>query len=366
MKASDTVEVRAGTGRQGSLDYVDAGLLKGLSLDGRRSASDLARELGIGRAYASKKLRALLKRRGVRIRAFTNPTALGYRAGAVTRIQVAPGQMNQVADTLGSMPWVCLLMITCGREDMVIFSMFPSADDMSAFLTDGLAKVRGIQSTETLIIADWRVRHFLAEPGTGFYSYLSSRPVDHDHHPKNSKSGPSDAAKKDADPGLDIDILDLKILDEIEREPRQQVSVLARKVGVSQKSASARLHGLLAANVTRVGVYTTPFEVGLNFFPVVGMKVSMDKVGTLLKKLEALPDVYFTVRVSGRYDLLVGTMFAGPVDVSRFIWQKLAAMPGVLSMETTIGLEIGKWSLPYLAGARLDCIAERKADIDAS
>jgi DNA-binding Lrp family transcriptional regulator len=366
MSASGTAEDRAATGRQGNLDYVDAGLLKGLSLDGRRSASELARELGIGRAYASKKLRALLKRRGVRIRAFTNPTALGYRAGAVTRIQVAPGQMNQVADTLGAMPWVCLLMITCGWEDVVIFSMFPGADDMSAFLTEGLSKVRGIQSTETLIIADWRVRHFLAKPGTGFYSYLSSRPADHDRHLRTSRPGPSDGEKKDADPGLDIDILDLKILNEIEREPRQQVSVLARKVGVSQKSASARLHGLLAANVTRVGVYTTPFEVGLNFFPVVGVKVSMDKMGALLKKLEALPDVYFTVRVSGRYDLLVGTMFAGPVDVSRFIWQKLAPMPGVLSMETTIGLEIRKWSLPYLAGARLDCIAEGKAGIDAS
>ena len=366
MSASSKAEDRAATGRPGNLDYVDAGLLKGLSLDGRRSASDLARELGIGRAYASKRLRSLLKRSGVRIRAFTNPTALGYRAGAVTRIQVNPGQMNQVADTLGSMPWVCLLMITSGREDIVIFTMFPSADDMSAFLTEGLVKVRGIQSTETLIVADWRVRHFLAEPGVGLYSYLSSRPADHDGHLKASKPGPSDAAKKDAHPGLDIDLLDLKILSEIEREPRQQVSVLARKLGVSQKSASARLHGLLAANVTRVGVYTTPFEVGLNFFPMVGMKVSMDKLGALQRKLEALPDIIFTVRVSGRYDLLVGTMFAGPVDVSRFIWQKLASMPGVLSMETTIGLEIRKWSLPYLAGARLDCIAEGEAGTAAS
>jgi DNA-binding Lrp family transcriptional regulator len=365
MRASRTVGDRAAEGPPGRLDHVDSGLLRGLSLDGRRSASDLGRELGIGRAYASRRLRTLLKRKGIRIHAFTSPRALGYRAGAMTRIQVAPGQMKAVADMLGSFPWVCLLMITCGPEDIVIFSMFPSADDMSGFLTEGLVKVRGIQSTETLLISDWRVRHFLAKPGTGFYSYLSSRPASQDTPRKSLRPAPSMSAKKDLNTDPGIDLLDLSILSEIERDPRQQVSVLAKRVGVSQKSASARLHGLLRANVTRVFAYTTPFEFGLNFFPMVGMKVSMDKIAALQAKLEALPDVYFTVRVSGRYDLVVGTMFAGPVDTSRFIWQKLAPMPGVLSMETTIGLEIKKWSLPYLAGARLDCITEGKAGIRA-
>ncbi len=362
MSTSRKVENRVAAARNGGLDHIDAGLLRGLSLDGRRSASDLGRDLGIGRACASRRLRALLNRKGIRIHAFTNPTALGYRTGAMTRIQVAPGQMKQVVDALRSFPWVCLMMITCGSEDIVMFSLFPAADDMSGFLTDVLVKVRGIQSTETLIIADWRVRHFLAKPGTGFYSYVSSRPAGPDTPRRSLKPGTSGSAKEEpvVDPG--IDEMDLRILSEIERDPRQQVSALANKLGVSQKSASARLHGLLQANVTRVFAYTTPFEFGLNFFPMVGMKVSTDKMSALLARLEALPDVYYTVRTSGRYDLVVGTMFAGPVDVSHFIWRDLAAMPGVLSMQTTIGLEIKKWSLPYLAGARLQCISEGKAD----
>ena len=167
--------------------------------------------------------------------------------------------------------------------------------------------------------------------------------------------------ERDSTPGLGIDLLDLKILSEIEREPRQQVSVLAKKVGVSQKSASTRLHALLAGNVTRVAVYVSPFEIGFNFFPIIGMKVSYEQAEAVSAKIESLPNVLWTARVSGRYDLVVCAWFDGPLGVSRFLRQELTAIPGVLSTETTIGLEARKWSLPYLAGARLRMLAGKEA-----
>lgn len=340
----------------GSLDATDSGLLRGLSLDGRRSASDLARELGISRAYASRKLQALLKRKGIRVRAFSSPTALGYRAGAMTAIRVSPGGMAGAVEVLRSFPSVCLLMITSGREDIVIFTLFPAAADLSTFLREDLAGVPGVQSTETLIMSDWRVRDVVSEPGAGFYSYVSTPSAGRNglEGPKTLRSGP---VMRDPGPSTGLDLRDLKILREIERDPRQQVSVLAKKVGVSQRSASARLHSLLKGGVTRVVVYTSPFAVGLSFFPVTGVRVAPGEVEAVSARLEALPSVFWVNRVSGRYDLIVGTMFAGPVAVSDFVWQELARIPGVLSMETSIGLEIRKWSLPYLAGALLDSLA---------
>jgi DNA-binding Lrp family transcriptional regulator len=360
MSALPTAEDRSSRGEKRGIDATDAGLLRGLSLDGRRSASDLARELGISRAYANKKLQALLKHKGIRIQAFSSPTALGYRAGAMTGIKVLPDGMAAAVGALRSFPGVCQLMITSGREDIVIFTMFPTAADLSAFLTEDLAKIPGIQSTETLIIADWRVRNVVSEPGTGFYSYLSFQSAGRNGAANSLKPSPSRQMLKDSDLDSNLDLLDLTILKEIERDPRQQVSVLAKKVGVSQRSASARLRSLIARNVTRVVVYTSPFEVGLNFFPMIGMRVSPAEVDAVSAKLESLPSVFWTVRVSGRYDLVAGTLFAGPLDVSHFVWKELAAIPGVLSLETTIGLEIRKWSLPYLASARLDGLAREQ------
>lgn len=340
----------------GALDAMDAGLLRGLSLDGRRSASDLARELGISRAYANRRLQALLKRKGIRVRAFSSPMALGYRAGAMTAIRVSPDGMAAAVEALRLFPSVCQLMITSGWEDIVVFSMFPTAADLSAFLTEDLARVPCVQSTETLIMSDWRVRDVVSAPGAGFYSYLSFQSASRNgpDGPKTPRSGPATGGSGSG-PGLEF--LDLKILREIERDPRQQVSVLAKKVGVSQRSASARLRSLLERGVMRVVVYTSPFEVGLNFFPMTGVRVSPGELDAVSARLESLPNVFWTVRVSGRYDLIVGTMFAGPIDVSHFVWQELARIPGVLSMETSIGLEIRKWSLPYLAGALLDSLA---------
>lgn len=344
---------------KGGLDAIDTGLLRGLTVDGRRSASDLARELGISRAYANRKLQALLGIRRIRIRAFSSPTALGFRAGAMTSFQVSPGGMEAAVGCLRSLPEVCLLMITAGRQDLVAFTMFPTAGDLSTFLTEELGQTPGIRSTETLMIGDWRVRSVLSDPGVGFYSYLSSQPESRNGPhggPRAAGSSPAGAPHSAA-----VDPLDLEILRAIERDPRQPISVLAKSVGTSQKSASGRLRSLLAGDALRIGVYFSPFEIGLDFFPIIGMKVSPAEVEAVAARVESLPNVFWMVRLSGRYDLLVGTMFAGPRDVARFVWNDLAGIPGILSIETSIGLEISKWSLPYMAGAYLDCLARARS-----
>ncbi len=358
MSASSTEEnglsLRAG---EDGLDAIDTGLLRGLTVDGRRSASDLARELGISRAYANRKLQALLKKRRIRVRAFSNPTALGFKAGAMTNIQVSPGGMDAAIGCLRSLPQVCLLMITAGGQDIVALTMFPSAGHLSTFLTEDLGRMPGIKSTETLMIADWRVRSVLSDPGVGFYSYLSSQPGNR-NGPHGGKA--ADFAQAGMSPDSTIDRLDLEILRAIERDPRQPIAVLANSVGASQRSASARLRSLLAGDALRIGVYFSPFEIGLDFFPMVGMRVSPAEVEAVAARVESLPNVFWMLRVSGRYDLLVGTMFAGPREVSRFVWKDLAGIPGILSMETSIGLEISKWSLPYMATAYLDCLARAR------
>lgn len=355
MAALSVIDGPAGWGGEGGLDSTDAALLKGLSVDGRRSASDLARELGISRAYASRKLRALLQRKGVSVRAFSSPVALGYRAGAMTGIRVVPGGMAAAVEALRPFPGVCQLMTASGREDLVMFSLFPSAADLSAFLAEDLGRVPGVRSTETLIMSDWRVRDGAGGPGAGFRSLLPA--------PSAGRGGPEGCGPgmKGDGAGTGLDLVDLKILREIELDPRQQVSALARKVGVSQRSASGRLRSLMEDGVVRVAVGASPFEAGAGFFPMVGMKVSPGEAGAVAARAESFPGVLWVARVSGRHDLVVGAVFAGPHEASRFLWQELAAVPGILSMETGIGLEVRKWSLPLMAGALLDSLARGRA-----
>lgn len=89
----------------GSLDEVDARLLKALSLDGRVRLADLARDVGLSAPSVAERIRRLedsgvIEGYGVRI----NPAALGLPISAWLRIRPIPGQLQKVAELLRKLP----------------------------------------------------------------------------------------------------------------------------------------------------------------------------------------------------------------------------------------------------------------------
>jgi hypothetical protein len=73
----------------------------------------------------------------------------------------------------------------------------------------------------------------------------------------------------------------------------------------------------------------------------------------VVAKVKELPNVHLLARVIGRYDLVVWTMFRHPNELSRFLGKELGAIPGILSVESLIGLELRKMSFSYLASTYL-------------
>jgi hypothetical protein len=54
--------------------------------------------------------------------------------------------------------------------------------------------------------------------------------------------------------------------------------------------------------------------------------------------------------------VLVGTIFLSPLDLTHLLGKELDTIPGVLSTETIIGLEVMKTSFGYLASSYLERI----------
>jgi Lrp/AsnC family transcriptional regulator for asnA, asnC and gidA len=343
------------------LDSLDLKILKEMGLDGRQPTSYLAKKLGISRTYASKRFQRLLDRKITRIAAFTHPLALGYRTMAVTGVQVSPGELNTVADSLCALPDVNMLIIAAGWQGIIIWTIFANPVDLSRFLTRELGNISGIKSTETMMVIEWRVS----------LSYLSSdqwRSMLFSY-PPSSYSAPLDnrqerkstlAQQTDQGPNLSIDELDLVILKEMEQDGRQPVSDLAEKLGISRANASARLQRLLDKQITRIVAFTSPLDLGYHTNALIGMRVSPKELDTVMDKVGTLPNVYGVAKVVGRYDIFIGANFPGPTDLSRFLVRELGTIPGLLSMEITIGLELRKTSFEYLASSYLQRIEQYK------
>ncbi|MCX6000741.1 MAG: AsnC family transcriptional regulator, partial [Chloroflexi bacterium] len=117
------------------LDGLDLRILTEMEADGRMPVSDLAKRLGISRAYAQRRFRRLLDRKVTRIMAVTNPLALGYRTFAVTGIKVSPDRLQAVAGRLRSIPNVIHASVTAGWADIAIYTMFTDPADLPQFST---------------------------------------------------------------------------------------------------------------------------------------------------------------------------------------------------------------------------------------
>ncbi len=322
------------------LDQIDLIILQEMEQDGRRSVSDLGKKLGISRAYAGRKLQRLLDSQVTRIVAFTNPAVLGYQTVAIIGLQVLPGKINEAANRLAELPNVHLVVTTAGQQDIIIWTMFQSHAELSEFLGRALGTVPGITSTETMIVLEMRKLSF------SFVTASTAEGRDFQLHHENM---PLQNANSALD--IEVDRLDLMMLKELEKDARQSISDLARKMGTSRASASSRLQKLLDQQLTRIVAFTNPLILGYNFFTFIGIKVSPGEIDAAASKLGAFRDIFMVAKTAGRYDIIVWAVFKSPLDLSAFIMGELAGIAGITSTETIIALELRKMAFMYLASS---------------
>ncbi len=329
--------------KKDGLDHLDLMILTEMEADGRRSVSDLAKKLGISRVYAGKRLQNLLDQQITRIVAFTNPLILGYRTVAIVGIQVLPSEVHAATKKLSELANVHLVLIAAGQHDIVIWSMFRSQNELSDFLGRELGAVPGVISTETMIVLHMRKLSF---------SFLTASKGGATQNSGQRNNGQFRYFPDDAD--IEIDQTDLMILKEMERDARQPVSTLARKLGTSRSQVSNRLKRLLEEQLTRIVAFTNPVFLGYNFFSLIGMKFSPSEIDEAVDRLSELPDIFMVARTAGRYDVVVWAVFKSPLELSAFLTGELAAIPGITSTETIIALELKKMAFMYLASSLKD------------
>jgi DNA-binding Lrp family transcriptional regulator len=80
---------------------------------------------------------------------------------AFVLIQVARGQVGALAQTLADLPGVAEVYSVSGPHDLVAIARVASADDLSILVTDRLAGLSGIVSTQTLLAFRAYSRHDL-------------------------------------------------------------------------------------------------------------------------------------------------------------------------------------------------------------
>jgi Lrp/AsnC family transcriptional regulator for asnA, asnC and gidA len=141
----------AQSGRRPALDDLDKAIIRCLQLDGRRPYAQIGRELKVPEATVRQRAERLISRRVVQVVGVTDPLAMGFQQPALIGLKVDAVKLEEIAQKIAALDEVTYLVVTAGRFDLMCEVVCADNDHLLRVLTEDLAKIRGIRSTETLV-----------------------------------------------------------------------------------------------------------------------------------------------------------------------------------------------------------------------
>ncbi len=138
-------------GRRPALDNLDKSIIQCLQADGRRPYAQIGRQLKVPEATVRQRAERLISRGVVQIVGVTDPLAMGFQQPALIGLKVEPGKLDDIAERIAALEEVTYLVVTAGRFDLVCEVVCEDNEHLLRVLTESMAGIKGIRSTETLV-----------------------------------------------------------------------------------------------------------------------------------------------------------------------------------------------------------------------
>ncbi len=142
--------MRAPTG----LDPLDVEIIRLLQRDGRLPYSAIAARFDVAEGTVRKRVTRLLEEGYLRLVGVANPFKVGMDVVAIIGLNVARQKMAQSRTHLQRLEPVRYIAITTGTFDFIIEVVLPSMQDLLRFLVSDLARVPGVNHTETSLVLE--------------------------------------------------------------------------------------------------------------------------------------------------------------------------------------------------------------------
>jgi len=301
-----------------NLDELDLSIARELKLDARQSSRKLAAKLGVSGTTISKRVRRLVDANILSFCCLTDPALLGFQAKALFCLKTTPGKEDKVVQALQRHGCVQNVSLVAGRYDVLVFAIFRDNRRQLQWMTNELGTMEDVLSCEEVhqlqIIKD-------------SLGYTDRKNVlSEDTEPRNFNES------------------ELRLIRALETNPRENIDSLARKVGLSRKTAARKLQRLLDEDIVRIVSITDPIAMGFTLHALIFLRVRLDKLLSVADSLIAHERTTHVIILGGTHNMLVVAAFRALGEMSSFLRSELGAMEGVINRETMIHIGRPKWS----------------------
>ena len=139
-----------------------------------------------------------------------------------------------------------------------------------------------------------------------------------------------------------IDVIDQKLLLELQKNGRQSYIDLAKLLHVSETTVRNRVKRLLDQEIMKITAIPNLETLGYGFMGIVGIQVRLADMRTVAKQLIEHPNICYLANVTGRYDLIALVITKSSSEYSDLVENVISPLPSIVRTETFVNLRIYK------------------------
>ena len=133
--------------RPDRMDWKIVALLNG---DGRMTSAEIARKLGdVSARTVTNRIENLTEHGIINIRAIVNPESIGYRVLADVFVEVVPGKLHDVVNSLNQFPLITYMVCATGDTDIILSVRARDIEGLYDFVIEVIGKIPGVRHTQT-------------------------------------------------------------------------------------------------------------------------------------------------------------------------------------------------------------------------
>jgi Lrp/AsnC family transcriptional regulator for asnA, asnC and gidA len=144
-----------------------------------------------------------------------------------------------------------------------------------------------------------------------------------------------------------LDEIDQRVIKILQADGRRPNTEIARELRVSETTVRKRISQLLSRGLINIVAVPTPRGVGMNLSAIIGISVVLPKLRDISEELKRQREVRYVGVSTGRYDIIVEAFFFDQGHFLDFISNRLGRMEGITSLETSVILEVVKFSYEW-------------------
>ncbi len=292
-----------------------------LQRDGRLPFTALGARIGLSEAQVRRRVKWLTEADAFAVTAVAHPSVLGLGCMAWIGLEVRPGDVEEVANTLVNTSGVDYVVISSGRFNVMCEVACADAAALDPIVLE-MRRIDGVERTETFVYLALRHQKF---------QWLPSRQGD----------GAAALVTGVTESSRQLDPLDIAIVRELERDGRASFRDIARELGVSERAVSGRFTQLVDDGALKVIAVGNPLNLGFGAMTWLGITLRSgaehDEVCAQLASVQAID---YVVVPSGRYDVMAEIVCRDRAELLEVLTREIGAIDGIARTESFLYLRL--------------------------